>query len=192
MIFNSVPWKRELSANASRLELASRQEWTEEAAFLVEQDIMIGCYAIRKLLESPGKISDEARGTSWPVSIFPLKDRAPDFWDAYDFFEYYDFEGSTSGSVGLEQLCNQVIHSRIFTTCVDEDSGNMNGILVTSDKGSSKQIYHADLDVVIRAFRAVSDDDVVHLVMKRKADGVRHVVKASNSRSSFLPNLNDV
>lgn len=189
---NSAPWKSELSDNASRLALASHQEWTEEAAFLVERDVMIGCYAIRKLLESPGKISDETRGTSWPVNIFPLKDRAPDFWDAYDFFEYYDFEDSIPGSIGLEQLCNQVIHSRIFTTCVAQDSGSVNGILVTSDKVSSKRIYHADLDVVIRAFRAVSNDDVVHLVMKRNADGVRQVVKASNTQSGFLPNLNDI
>jgi len=186
MILNSVPWKTELSDSASRLELASQQEQTEQATFLVERDVMVGCYAIRKLLENPGKISDEARGTSWPVGILPLRGRAPDFWDAYDFFEYYDFEGGTSGSVGLKQLCNLVIHSRIFATCVAEDSGNMNGILVTSDT-ANQQLYCADLDVFIRAFRTIANDDVVHLVMQRKENGVRHVVKASNAASGFLP-----
>jgi hypothetical protein len=73
VISDSEPWKAELLKTADRLDRRSIQErWTDRSGFLVERDIMLGAYAIRKLLDTPAKISDEARrakcpslGTTW-------------------------------------------------------------------------------------------------------------------------------
>ena len=53
MISDSFPWREELLRVAGRLEKRKAQRrWTERTMFLVERDIMISAYAIRKLKEA--------------------------------------------------------------------------------------------------------------------------------------------
>lgn len=69
MLSNSVLWKKELLRAADRLEKkATQRRWTEQSAFRVEKDVMVGAYAIRKLLEAPAKLSDCVKELRLPVS----------------------------------------------------------------------------------------------------------------------------
>jgi hypothetical protein len=59
VIGDSVPWKIELLRIAARLERRKTQKrWTQQTTFLVERDIMIAAFAIRKLTEAH-KLSDD-------------------------------------------------------------------------------------------------------------------------------------
>ena len=52
VISDSIPWKDELLKIADRLERRKVQRrWVERTSFLVERDIMISAYALRKLLK---------------------------------------------------------------------------------------------------------------------------------------------
>ncbi|MGJ0121014.1 hypothetical protein ACQ7HM_17570 [Williamsia sp. MIQD14] len=183
MISDSVPWKEDLYRVAERLDRRGSQvRWTERTAFLVERDVMFGCFAIRKLLDTPGKISDECRGESMSVLSFPLSDVAPDFWDAYDFADFFgrEDEGPTRESIGLRQLCDRVIHSLIFGLEHSEDPPHQfGGVFVASDKSSKTSLTLISLAELVRVFRIVAGDEVVSLHMIRDETGHRKVVRAS-------------
>lgn len=188
MISDSVPWKEDLYRVAERLDRRGTQSrWTERTAFLVERDVMVGCFAIRKLLDTPGKISDECRGESMSVLSFPLAGKAPDFWDAYDFADFYgrDGEGPTRESIGLRQLCDRVIHSLIFGLEQGEDPPHyLGGVFVASDKTSKTSLTLISLSELVRVFRIVADDEVVSLHMHRDESGRRKVARASREHDS--------
>lgn len=62
MISDPYPWREELLRVADRIEKRKAQRrWTERTMFLVERDIMVSVYAIRKLNEAK-RISDRLRG----------------------------------------------------------------------------------------------------------------------------------
>ena len=80
VITDSIPWKHELHKMATALERKARlRRWTERTGFLVERDVMLGAYAIRKLIDTPGKSSDEARSTSIGITRHQLIGVPPDF-----------------------------------------------------------------------------------------------------------------
>jgi len=88
VISDSVPWKVELLKTADSLDRRAHQKrWTERTGFLVECDIMLGAYAIRKLLDTPAKISDETRATSIQIARHPLVGDPPEFWSIDETLE---------------------------------------------------------------------------------------------------------
>lgn len=72
MIQDSVPWKEELLRIAIRLERRRTQErWADRSGYLVERDVMVSSYTIRKLVEAT-KVSDKLVGRSFTVAMYPL------------------------------------------------------------------------------------------------------------------------
>jgi hypothetical protein len=72
VIGDSAPWEAELLRIADRLEKRKTQKrWHEESRFLVERDIMIAAYIIRKLMEAK-KLSDHVTGREIVVIQHPL------------------------------------------------------------------------------------------------------------------------
>lgn len=183
MISDSVPWKDELLRTADRLEArVGQRRWTERTSFLVERDVMLGAYAVRKLLDTPGKVSDEARGSAVSVQLHPLTRTAPpDFWSAYKFWEHYDVEGGRAALLPLRGLCNQVIHSLVFSLTAFENGEGLEGFFVPSDRQSRNALIFVPIPRLVDAFRTVGRDDVVHLVMSRDEAGVMHVNRASRN-----------
>jgi hypothetical protein len=58
VIADSIPWRDELLKVAERLhKRKSQRRWLERTSFLVERDVMVSAYAVRKLNEGR-KLSD--------------------------------------------------------------------------------------------------------------------------------------
>ena len=78
MIDDSVPWKNELLRIAGRLERRrSQKRWTGKTSFLIERDIMVAAFAIRKLIEAH-KLSDDVTSHQVAVMRHSLSGRIPD------------------------------------------------------------------------------------------------------------------
>ncbi|MFI6774252.1 hypothetical protein [Nocardia sp. NPDC050412] len=186
MIADSVPWKEELSKIAGRLEKrAEQRRWSERARFLIERDVMVGFYAVRKLFDTPGKISQECQDYRLNVTAYPIRDKGPDFWDAYNFSKFYDFEARSETSLSLREACNQIIHSRVFATVYQEGSEGLAGILVASDQKSKKKLFLITLEEIINALREVFEDEVLAFGWRRDGDGVRSYY--SSRIANFTP-----
>jgi len=180
VIGDSVPWKEALARIATDVERrAGQQRWTDRTGFLVERDIMVACFAMRKLLDTPGKISDEARAERASVLSHPLVGKVPDFYDQHEFWEMFDLEQGAHEQLGLRELCNRVVHSLVFSFNGSEQPPHrLEGVFVASDKSSRNSLTYISVVELVRVFRVFAEDDVAVMSMRRDASGAMRVITA--------------
>jgi hypothetical protein len=179
MIDDSVPWKEELLKVADRLEARkARRRWTERSSFLVERDLMVSAYAIRKLMDAY-KLSDQILVQAAQVTKHELTGRIPDVMNFHRPWDHYDLDSGVNVDLPLRELCNQVIHSFIFTICQTE-AGGFDGVLVSSDKGRPKFVYYVDIETFVSLFRTIGDDDITETGWQRDNSGEMRRVYANN------------
>lgn len=180
MIINSVVWKKELLHSADRLEKEkSQRRWTDHSAFMVERDIMIGAYAVRKLMEAPGRLTDQVKALSpRVVSHRLIAPTPPDWWAATDWWELYDMESPIERNVSLRFFCNLIVHSFVFAfEGYPEDEG-LAGVFVNSEYESEKALFFISTDTFVKIFRAVGNDVVNAFDVRRDTKGRRVIVNA--------------
>ena len=178
MITNSVPWKVELLKIASRLERRKFQRrWIEQTGFLVERDVMVSAYAVRKLLEAR-KVSDSLASQQMEVRQHLLIGDMPDVYNRHFIWENYDLDNGRNQAISIRELCNQIIHSWNWVISATEDS-KFDGIYVSSDKGRRKFIYFINIDVLIRLLRAIGSEDVSSIEMRRDKTGEMHITRVT-------------
>lgn len=184
VINDSVPWKEDLLRVALALEQRTTQRrWTERTSYLVERDIMIGAYAIRRLDESR-KISDQLRSKSVRVRRYDLKGKPLDVWTRHEFYEHYDMGLATEVDLSLGDFCNQVIHSWIWAlSATERQPRRFDGVFVSSDRARKLHLYFLSAATLIELFRAVGGDDIVQVVYRHDREGVANVVSASRNLS---------
>lgn len=88
--------------------------WNNELEFKTEKAVFIGCYAIRKLKESK-LLSAELSGFNTSLISYPIKIECDENWS-----EKYYFGKSDNHELALERLCNQFIHSKIYSPFIPE------------------------------------------------------------------------
>jgi hypothetical protein len=182
MIDDSNPWKYDLQKVADRLEKRkSQHRWTERSCFLVERDVMISAYAIRKLVDA-FKLSDEILAQRVSVLRFALLGGVPDFLNWHHIDKYYDLNDGTRMQIKLIDFCNQVIHSFIWVMCQTVSEG-FDGIIVSSDRERRRSVYLIDADTLIHIFRSVAEDEIVKMSVDTDENGEKRVIRASNSLS---------
>ena len=184
MIGDSVPWKEALGRIAVDVERrAGQKRWTDRTGFLVERDVMVASFAMRKLLDTPGKISDEASAEYVQVLSHPLVGQQPDFWSRHEFWEMFDLEQGTHERISVREFCNRVIHSVVFSfNGSEEPPHRLEGIFVASDWSSRRSLTYIEVSELVRVLRIYAVDDVAYMTMHRDADGSMHVTSASRER----------
>lgn len=161
----------------------TQRRWTERTSYLVERDVMIGAYAIRRLSESH-KVSDELRSKSVAVRRYDLSGDPVDVWNRDEFYKHYHMSAPKDVDLSLDDLCNQVIHSWTWMLSATESPPHrFDGIFVSSDRARRQHLYFVSAANLIRLFRAVGADDIVEMVLRRDRDMVMHVAKASRTIS---------
>ena len=178
MIYDSLPWKRDLAQRATRLERRKTQRAMREASLAaIEHDVFLAAYATRKLIEAK-KISDEVASMVLRASAFKPRGVTVDVqnWDALD--RLYDLDSSATLDVKLGHWCNQLIHSFVFV--LELDASRVAGFFVASDHEKDSRLLHFSLDVVVDAIRRVANDEIVALSWGRDAAGIMRVASVSN------------
>jgi hypothetical protein len=182
VIGDSIPWKDELLRVAGRIERKKPQKrWPERSMFLLERDVMVSAYAVRKLIEAR-KVSDELSAQTWPVRRHGLRGAAPDAWNRHEVEEVFDLEKSLGERLASAELCNQIIHSWIWApywTWAPEayERDLLAGIYVASDRKRRECLYSIDIDVVIELFRSVGSEEVVRTVMGPDANSEWRILR---------------
>ncbi|GAA1029778.1 hypothetical protein GCM10009565_62350 [Amycolatopsis albidoflavus] len=143
---------------------------------MVERDIMVSAYALRKLKESR-KLSDAMDVKRVTVLRHELTGRVPDVWDRHQIWESYNLEGGTEVVIGLSELCNQIVHSWVWVLSADELTGLFDGVFVSSDRERKKYLYFIPLGVLISLFRDAGEEDVHTIIMERDKNGNMHFIE---------------
>ena len=155
MIWDSTPWKDELLRSAEWLSRVERQRrLTQKSLFLVEREIVMGCYVIRKLIDA-FKVSDLTKQLTCKAKNFRnLKLVNCSNWHRLD--QLYDLEHGKAGSIEVRMLCNQVVHSYVFLA--GENGHAERGIYLASDRSRNREITFVPLKEIIRIFRTIGQD----------------------------------
>ncbi len=72
--------------------------------------------------------------------------------------------------MSLLDVCNQIIHSWMWSLSADKENELFDGIYVSSDRRRTSVVYFIHVDQLIDAFRAIGLEDV-QKVMRRGEDG---------------------
>lgn len=219
MTFNeSWPWKRELGACAERLNKVAQKEteqtlsWPEddleddwdtetEAIFEVERDVMVGCFALRRLLGMPFKVTQAVRKRTVQVTTYPLREgsRPPANLYAGDAFELYDLTKPELLQITTQQMCNLFIHSHVLhfawdlvglslqeANTLEEDdpriSGpiRLGGFYVTTDTRKN-ELVRVDVETLADSFEDMFHDEVRTLRTRRDSRGKWKIIESSNA-----------
>lgn len=196
MIDDSVPWKEELLRIAYRLHRKARQRrWTDRSSFLVERDVMVGAYAIRKLVEAR-KVSDALASQNIAVQEYPLTGRAPDIWRRDEIWKHYDLDSGRDTSISLTWLCNQIIHSFVWLLSAEEPPPHyLNGIYVASDRKRLQGLYYITIETLVRLFYSIGGENIVEATMSRDGSGdmqiLRLIARPAPPIEEFIDNIDN-
>lgn len=81
----------------------------------------------------------------------------PDYFNWHRIEEHYDLTIQQKEMRDLVFLCNQFVHSFIFSMVLDEKDA-LAGVYVASDKTRGEKLYFVDIDQILQAFRIVGRD----------------------------------
>lgn len=215
----SWPWKRELDACADRLRKAAQKtvdqnadsygedDWEvmSEEIFEVERDVMIGCFALRRLLEMPLKVTQDIRGLHVKVTAYPLLEEGapPDVLEALNAFEFYDMKNPRTLQLHIPKMCNLFIHSHVLHFAWDlvgmtiqesyeleEDDPRiggpveLGGFYVSTDI-SGEELFRVDIETLADSFEAMFHDEVRTVRIGYDSRGKRKVIEVSSNPPVF-------
>lgn len=157
-------WLNELKESAKFLEsLYCTPIWDNELEFKAEKAVFLGCYAIRKLKES-SLLSNEICGFNTTLISHPIRvgfvAKVDDKWT-----KKYNFGKSENQELALERLCNQFIHSKIYSPFVPEGLGCM-GFFFASDKQCNKHVDYVQLIKIVSLFLSVVNNKKIKLELE--------------------------
>jgi len=139
VVDDSALWHDELLKTADRLEARTKQtRWTDRTGYLTERDFVLSAYAMRKLVEA-GETPEGVKRRQIPVRRFELTGRRP--LSADDIADCYDFDNGRRKTLSLIELCDEILHSVVFTFCCGETEDLFDGIYVSSDSDKNEYVY---------------------------------------------------
>lgn len=157
MIFDNRYWQDELRRLASSLRRNAallRRHPASDAA--VEKCVMLGFYAIRKMLHSfnpPPTLENQLR---LQLTVFPCQgpSYSPVFWP--DVRESFDLDRPRNETHELEFVCNQIIHSHFFALWFNQERKLM-GLFFSSDHFKDKKLFRLDLASIATLFEDIAE-----------------------------------
>lgn len=168
MISESRHWKAPLLRAAAWLERTRLTEASSERLLVrVERELFVGFYAIRKLLET-FTLSPETKSLQLQLKWSPCI-KLVDHFNSNRIDELFDLDTVEVERRDLGFVCNQFIHSFVFSAIENEDQ-SLFGFYIASDRSRYQKIYLVALSEVLRAFRAVGNDYPCSLHLQRNAE----------------------
>lgn len=132
---------------------------------------MIGFYSVRKLIEA-SKLEDKVANQNAAVVKFCSNGKRVLRTDWTHFWDHYDLSNPVETVVPLTSLCNQFIHSYVFS-CAFSELKEFESLLVSSDRERNRVLYSVDIAEVIRIFESVGNsypDSVKFVFNVKKGD----------------------
>lgn len=198
MIWDSSYWKDDLLRRAKVLSRRKSQKrwavllrrkspdrWQEASLARIEQDLMLGFYGIRKLIEA-SKLSDAVAKQLVALNLHPRTGKTVTKLNWHKLDELFDYNHSSREERYLDYVCNQFIHSYIFCVVTD-DGGALHGFYFASDRQRRRGLYFLNVDEVIRIFRQVGEDYPNEVRMQWDQDFGDYRVESKTHRGPVGP-----
>lgn len=175
MIFDTQYWQRELIRLAEALRKHGTQKrWLRASDASVEKCVMLGFYAIRKMLPGhafrpPPYLENKP---SLRITTYSRNKvtRSTISWP--DVKVAFDLKQGRRETLDIDYVCNQFIHSHFFSTWLGPNK-ELRGVFCCSDRSKDKEIYRFELVTIIDLFEAVGTS-------QHKVASLRHFAPEDN------------
>lgn len=172
MVYESCYWKDDLRSYATELRVISTCTTLDDEYrdYRLEKALLLSAFTVRLLLDS-NKLSDSFDSRNLKVDYYSAKRGAQENISPLDkrFIDerYFDLTESTSSSIFIKQLTNQLIHSAVVLMFSFDDTNRVIGFFVVSDKDYEKRLCYCSLKEWINVVEPVADDDVAYALMHK-------------------------
>ncbi|MDP8980914.1 MAG: hypothetical protein M3O35_10015 [Acidobacteriota bacterium] len=157
MILESRFWKDDLLAHAASLRARmAQQRWSDASFARCEQSIMLGFYAIRKLIEAR-RLSRSTRIAPVPMRSYPARGIPATLANKDRVEQLYDLEHGLACKRPLRFVCNQAIHSFVFLLVTDEQR-HLVGVMVNTTNNCSEEVLELSAMTIADVFERVGKD----------------------------------
>jgi hypothetical protein len=168
-------WRRDPLKFGERLERRYRQrKWSARTLYNIEKEVFLSFYIIRKLIDS-GKADPAVSGLNCAITKYPIREGAQPTTDPKTFASTYELLRGSKTGLNLKALCNQFIHSFIFSPFTPFKR-DMFGIYFASDSQSKTGLYYITLMKVIEVILSAGRNRLISLKLHRRADGTFRVI----------------
>lgn len=172
MVYESCYWKDDLRSYATELRDISTCTTLDDEYrdYQLEKTLLLSAFTVHLLLDS-NKLSDGFDSRNLKVDYYSAKTGAQEGVSPLNkrFIDerYFDLTKSTSSSISIKQLTNQLIHSAVVLMFSYDDTNRVIGFFVVSDKDYEKRLCYCSLKEWINVVEAVADDDVAYALMHK-------------------------
>jgi hypothetical protein len=164
-MIESCYWKEELQRISVCIRrVAKPPRWSERAHSVVERDLMIGFFLLRRLIEL-NLVSSAT--TQKPLHVFSYKARGKPvtMTNGHRIRELYDMENEVAETKKPSYVSNQFVHA--YTSFVARDeSRNWSDVFLVSDFDRNDCIWRVPVPVIESLFREASVDYPHEVSMK--------------------------
>jgi hypothetical protein len=158
MIWDSAPWRKELSAIAINITNSSKKRKPSEKLLInLEKNIMIGFYIIRKLIEAK-KLSSSTKALKIKVAKYKSLGKPCTLLNWHRLNELFDFSKPMWQHEKLYNICNQIIHSYVFMPNGNSKTGPIKSIIFCSDYNRNNHVLEIMLKDIVEVVSYVIKD----------------------------------
>ena len=156
-MIESCYWKEELMRIARLLRPKRKPgRWTERRHCVLERELMIGFFIVRRLIEMH-KVSSETKDLALRVFSCPARGKIVHWRNAEDIDELYDLRCETRMTKKPLYMSNQFIHSYISLIARDQ-TGNFSDVLIVSDFDRKHCIWRVPISEIRTLFSTAGRD----------------------------------
>ncbi|MCX7425244.1 MAG: hypothetical protein NTW96_06415 [Planctomycetia bacterium] len=164
-MIESCYWKEELRRIAVSIRrVAKPPRWSERAHCVVERDLMIGFFLLRRLIEL-NKVSSATRDRRLRVFSYKARGKAVTLLNGHRISELYDMENEVAKTKKPLYVSNQFIHTYTSFVLRDE-SRNWSDVLLVSDFDRNDCIWRVPISAIESLFLEASEDYPHEVEMK--------------------------
>lgn len=165
MIENNTLWKvdlRRFKDEFTKYNTIEHLKTEDDHAFdYLQRAVFYTAFIIRKLIDSPGTVSDAVDNYKLNIYTYKPKDRIDVLNSVPDKYSH-DWEHPQSIVKSAKEVCNWLIHSFSFQFSVD-DNGIANGFVVSSDRDKNSELYHVKIEDWFSYIDYVISDTIPHI-----------------------------
>ena len=150
-------WKEELTRIAKTIRpTKTPPRWSERGHCVVERDVMVGFFIVRRLIELH-KVSSATRDFIMRVFSCPARAKRVHWFNEHDIHELYDLGRERRETKKPLYLSNQFIHA--YTSFVARnESRNWSDVYVVSDFDRNDCIWRIPISEIRRLFKVAAQD----------------------------------
>ncbi len=156
-MIESCYWKEELQRIAASIRrVPNPVRWSERAHCIVERDLMIGFFLLRRLIEL-GKVSSSIKEKQLDVFSYKARGKPVTKLNGHDIWELYDMENEIPETKKPLYISNQFVHAHTSFVARDE-SRNWSDVILVSDFDRNSCIWRVPISMIEALFREASKD----------------------------------